>query len=318
MTMNGLLFGKMSESLGRKAFLIFISLLIFFLVVRIPSAVSWGPGPNYRNYSVHATVNVTNAYPEVINITCNNGSTVVLNGGTTKAVSCLVQTRDFNGGNTIFYVNATFYYYLNYSSDPDDNNTHYTTGNCSVNGSYSGYYQNWTCVFDVWYYANNGSWRVNATAWDDYNTSGFNANNASIGALLALNVTEVIDYGTLSVDDTSNSTQANVTNFGNLPINVTVYGFGGDNATTGTGIAMRCEQRNLSISNERYSGSDVGYDSMISITGTAAMVPGVSIAKQIDPAVLMVNSTYWRLHINITDNPFGICNGTVVFSATGA
>jgi len=316
--MNTPLADRMSELLGRKAFLIFVFMLVFFIFIRIPSAVSWGPGSNYRNYSVRTTVNVTNAYPEVINITCNGGSAIVLNGGTTKLVSCLVQTRDYNGGNTISFANATFYYYLNYSSNTDDNNTHYTNSSCSKEGGSSGYYQNWTCVFDVWYYANNGSWRVNATVWDDLNTSGLNANNASIGALLALNVTEVIDYGVLSVDDTSNSTQANVTNFGNLPINVTVYGFGGDNASTGAGIALRCEQRNISISNERYSSTDVDYDSMISITGTAAMVPGVNIAKQTDPATLMINSTYWKLHINITDNPFGICNGTVVFSATGA
>jgi hypothetical protein len=303
---------------GKKVSVIILLCLIIFLVYlynSIPPVLSWGNGSNYKNYSVRSTVNVTNAYPEIINITCNSGASITLTAGSTKTVSCLVQIRDYNGGNTINYVNGTFYYYLNQSSDPDDNNTHYTNATC-INETPNGYYVNWTCAFDVWYYANNGSWRINSTVNDSFGAKDNDYNNATISALLALNVTDLIDFGQLAVTQTSLSIQANVTNFGNRPINVTVYGFGGNDSVAGAGLAMNCTVRNISISNERYDiNASANYDLMTSLTGSPIMIPGIKIEKQTLPDVYAFNSTYWRLHVNITTNPFGVCNGTVVFSA---
>jgi hypothetical protein len=169
----------------------------------------------------------------------------------------------------------------------------------------------------MWYYANNGSWRVNATVNDNYATKDNDYGNASISALLALNVTNLIDFGNLAVTETSPSAiQANVTNLGNVPMNVSVYGYGGNSEAAGAGYAMLCEQRNITISNERYDlNSATLYDSMTPLTGSYVPIPGIKIIKQTQPEVYMVNSTYWRLHVNLTNNPFGICNGTVVFSA---
>lgn len=299
---------------------IFMILFVFFLVFLIFKGIpvtSWGPGTNYKNYSVHTTVNVTNAYPEIINISCNSGQSVILTAGTTKTINCTVKIRDYNGWNDINYVNGTFYYYLNVSSDPDDNNVHYTNTSCSQTSNDGQYIVNWTCSFDAWYYANNGSWRVNATANDSYATKDNDYGNASISALLALNVTSLIDFGNLAVTETSPSAvQANVTNLGNVPMNVSVYGYGGNSEVAGAGYAMLCEQRNITISNERYDlNSATSYDSMIPLTVSYASVSGLKIIKQTQPGAYMVNSTYWRLHVNLTNNPFGICNGTVVFSA---
>ena len=303
---------------GKKVSVIILLCLIIFLVYlynSIPPVLSWGNGSNYKNYSVRSTVNVTNAYPEIINITCNSGASITLTAGSTKTVSCLVQIRDYNGGNTINYVNGTFYYYLNQSSDPDDNNTHYTNATC-INETPNGYYVNWTCAFDVWYYANNGSWRINSTVNDSFGAKDNDYNNATISALLALNVTDLIDFGQLAVTQTSSPIQANVTNFGNRPINVTVYGFGGNDSVAGAGLAMNCSVRNISISNERYDiNASANYDLMTSLTGSPIMIPGIKIEKQTLPDVYAFNSTYWMLHVNITTNPFGVCNGTVVFSA---
>jgi hypothetical protein len=295
---------------------IVLCLFIIYAYNSISPVISWGNGSNYRNYSVRTTVNVTQTYPEILNITCNNQSGITLNAGTTKTVSCLVQIRDYNGGNTISTVNGTFYYRLNESSDPDDNNEHYTNVSCT-NDTANGNYVNWTCSWDVWYYANNGTWRVNATVMDNYNMSVFSYRNATLNALYALNVTPIINFGNMAVGDTIDpSVQANVTNFGNMNISVSVYGFGGENPTSYAGLAMVCEVRNISISNERYDlNSATAYTAMTSVTSTATNITGLKVNQQIDDGSMQINSTYWRLHVNVTTNPFGECNGTVVFSA---
>jgi hypothetical protein len=207
--------------------ILIIILFLLYLYTLFPSVLSWGPGPNYVNYSVRTTVNVTQAYPEIINVTCNSGQSITLNAGTTRNTFCLVQIRDYNGGNTIINVNETFYYYLNQSSDPNDNNTHYTNSTCTANST-SGYYTNWTCAVDLLYYSNNGSWRANVTVIDDNNMTTNDYRNATINALYALNVTDLIDFGNMAVGDTTQDppVQANVTNFGNRNINISLYGFG--------------------------------------------------------------------------------------------
>jgi hypothetical protein len=310
-----------SFELKKKFFSVALLILVIFLIFKGIPVTSWGPGANYRNYSVHTQVNVTNAYPEVLNVTCSGNysgvpsAAITLTAGNTKTVYCLAQVRDYNGGNTVISVNATFYYYSSASSDPDENNTHYTNTSCTMNNS-GGYYSNWTCAFDVWYYANNGTWRANATANDSYSTTNFNYGNATVSALLALNVTSLINFGSLAVTETSQVIQANVTNFGNVPINFSVHGFGGEDPVLYAGLAMICDQRNISISNERYSlnGADT-YDIMTQITGSPVTVNGTTIQKQTIPNTYMINSTYWTLHVNLTTNPFGICNGTVIFAA---
>jgi hypothetical protein len=299
-----------------KIFLISVLFILLFIIIKTGPVLSWGPGNNYRNYSVRTTVDVTNAYPEVLNVSCNNGAAITLNAGTTKTINCTVQIRDYNGGGDINYVNATFYYFLNASSDPLDNNTNYMNASCT-NITADGYYTNWSCSFDAWYYALNGTWRANVTANDTYGAKDNDYGNFSIASLLALNATPVIDFGSMAVTDTSvTSVQANITNLGNRPINVSVYGFGGDSEATGANLAMLCQIRNISLPNERYStDSGAVYAAMTPITAAPVTIPDLTVAKQTLADTYIVNSTYWTLHVNLTTNPFGECNGTVVFSA---
>jgi hypothetical protein len=294
-----------------------LCLSVIYIYNLVPLVLSWGPSANYRNASVRTTVNITQAYPEIINVTCNNGTAITLNPGTTKTASCLVQIRDYNGGNNINSTNGTFYYYLNNSIDPDDNNTHYTNATC-INETPNGYYVNWTCSFDLWYYANNGTWKANITVKDNYNMSVSGSRNATINPLYALNVTQEINFGNMAVGDITGDppVQANITNFGNRDINITVYGFGGEDPGTGAGLAMNCTVRNISISNERYDLSlATQYPSMTPITSSATNITGLKVYQQTNDSQQVINSTYWRLNVNLTNNPFGQCNGTVVFSA---
>ena len=308
-------FSGLGFSAKWKIFLISTLFILLFIIIKTGPVLSWGPGNNYRNYSVRTTVNVTNAYPEILNVSCG-GVAITLNAGTTKTINCTVQIRDYNGGGDINYVNATFYYFLNASSDPLNNNTNYANASCT-NITANGYYTNWSCSFDAWYYALNGTWKANVTANDTYSAKDNDYGNFSIAALLALNATPIIDFGDMAVTDTSaTSVQANVTNFGNVPINVSVYGFGGDTELTGAGTAMLCQIRNISLPNERYSlDSGAVYADMTPITGALVPIPALTVQKQTLPGTYIINSTYWTLHVNLTTNPFGECNGTVVFAA---
>jgi len=250
-------------------------------------------------------------------MSCSNSS-ITLNAGTTKTVSCLVQIRDFNGGDTINNTNMTFYFFQNASSDPNDNNTHYSNSTCSE-GTADGYLVNWTCSVDLWYYAVNGTWRANATVKDDYNLTTHSYTNTTVYPLYALNVTDVINFGDLAVGDTTADAdlkQANVTNLGNMRINVSVYAYAGNDELTGAGYAMFCSVRNITLPNERYSLSAADtYSAMSSITGSTVTIPDLTIQKQTIPSTYVLNTTYWALHVNASSNPFGVCNGTVVFNA---
>jgi len=308
--------------IAKKSVLIIVLMLILCVIYfynLVPIAVGWGNSSNYENYSVRTTVNITDAYPEILNVSCNNGTSITLNPGTDITVLCYVEIQDFNGGGSIESVNGTFYYYLNRSSDPDDNNEHYVNTSCTQNDTSGPYNATWVCAFDVFYYANNGTWIANITVNDSsgLNMTDSDTDNSTIDPLYALNVTPLIDFGNMAVGDTyiAAPPSANVTNFGNMNINISVYGFGGDNETGGSGFAMICEQRNITLPNERYDlSSATAYPAMTRISGVANMT-GLTIPQQTNDSQQQINATYWRLHVNVSTNPFGECNGTVVFAA---
>ena len=280
----------------------------FLLLLALFSAFiqGYGPGPNSRNYSVETRVNITNAKPEVLQVLF--GPAITLTAGGTKTVECNVSVRDYNSdfGN----VNATLFHISSTLSAADNNNTHYTNGSCAQT-VVDGRYANYTCTVPVYYYALNGTWNCTATANDSKGTTGSRTNSTSVNALYAINVSAVIDYGNLSIEDTSENTTANITNFGNVPINVSVYGYGNQ---SNDGLSFVCEFGNISVGMQKYSVNDTAlYAEKYNLTSSQTNMSGLRIEKQTDPAVPSFNTTYWQLYV--PPNPFGLCNGTVVFQA---
>jgi len=79
---------------------------------------------------------------------------------------------------------------------------------------------------------------------------------------------------------------------------------------------MICEIRNITLPNERYAlNTTAQYNVMTSVPSGAQTISGLSMPQRINDSAEVINSTYWRLHVNESTNPFGICNGTVVFAA---
>jgi hypothetical protein len=295
------------------ALLIVVAILFFVVPTSFAANIV---GTNYKNVTVRTSVNITNSNPEVLalvaydtsNVSLNN---ITVNAGALKSISCNASVRDWNGYNDITLVSATLYHITNNSIGPNSNNTHYTNSSCTLNastGTYTGWY---TCTFDLLYYANNGTWTCNVTARDTYSKNGSLTNTTYLYPVYALNITDGIDYGPVAVETFSSDIGANITNFGNMNINITVEGYG---VTRGDGLAMNCTiNGNITVGNEKFATSaGVAYASKNNLTSSAALIPGLMMPKQSNDTQV-INATYWQLYI--PPNPAGNCTGFVIFSA---
>src|SRR3989339_269533 len=275
-------------------------------------------GGNYKNVTVRTYVNITNARPEVLsvyvyqetNYTLRN---ITLSAGSTRIITCNATVRDWNGYNDIAAVNASIWHSTVAYTSPDNNNSHYTNASCTSSGNdgeYLGYY---ICTFNTFYYANNGTWTCNVTAKDYQNKTAFLTNTTTMLPLYALNLTDGIDYGNMQVDDYSSADiLANITNFGNMNINISIEGYG---VTRGDGLAMNCSiNGNISIENERFAlNASSPWDSMTPLTNSSALINDLTMPKQTVSGSQIINTTYWKLYI--PPNPAGNCSGYVLFSA---
>ena len=289
-------------------------LMIFFVALAFFAnfATSYDVGPNYRNVSIGVTVNITDAKPELLSVIIEDPVTLV--AGSTYPVACNATVQDFKGFGNIVNVNATFYHESTTFNGPADNNTHYFNPDCTfVDGD--GFQANYTCVFDVYYYANPDEWTCMVYAENDYGFTDNLSNTTTVNELLALNVTPLIDYGDLAVEDTSTPQEANVTNLGNSDINVSVYGYGD---SPGDGLAMVCDIGDIAVDNQRFSLDELGDFNIdyASLAATPSLIAGLTLQQQTDPNQQVTNQTYWRLYV--PPNPFGVCNGIIVFQAESA
>ncbi|MFC2134927.1 hypothetical protein ACFLTH_09940 [Bacteroidota bacterium] len=303
-------------------FVIAVLMLVSFIVIRAPFIFSASHGPNYENVTVDTRVNITESKSTILGVVIDQGNlTITLNAGLTRLITCNITIRDYNGWNDTTNVNATFWDNTTVGAgDPDDDNNHYSNSSCTRMSNDGQYVSNWDCSFNVWYHANNGSnWVCNATAKDtytnstnNYTDSGYNV--TTINSLYALNVTSLIDYGDMAAGDTSTASEiANITNFGNMDINISLYGWGGNNLsdTTYSGLSFVCEIGNISVENERYSLTDQSWLSMTNLTNESTLIQGLTMPQR--TASEVVNTTFWRLYV--PPAPFGQCNGTIVFAA---
>ena len=150
----------------------------------------------------------------------------------------------------------------------------------------------------------------------------FNRSNdasVTINPVLALTVPNEIDYGNLSVTETSSDIPANISNWGNVPINISVRGWGGtgDYSDAYANLSMICDYGNISIGYERYNITNgSGYDSMTNLTNTSTGIPNFDLPTRTNDNNYDTdtNTTYWKIQIPLTIG--GYCNGTVQFSAT--
>ena len=94
----------------------------------------------------------------------------------------------------------------------------------------------------VAYYANNGSqWTCNFTVMDDNNLTSSKTNQTTISGLIAIETPNELDFGNLSVSQTSADKYLNVTNAGNVDINISVRAFANETGPNDENLSMNCE-----------------------------------------------------------------------------
>lgn len=225
----------------------------------------------------------------------------------TVPVFCNFSVNDTDGVIDIVSANATFYVSGSTPISPDDNSTHYTNSSCIETWNNGIDTKNFTCGFNVYYYANNGTWQCNASAIDTQNAIGIGNDSTVINPLYALNATASIDFGDVPTGSISPEKNITVINLGNIRLNINLSAYA---ITQNDGIAMNCTNANISLNDLRYSKtSGVAFSAMNFMPYSDL---AFNLAKQQTP-VLSQNYTYWR--VNATPPSFGDCRGVIVITA---
>ena len=304
--------------------------ILFTLVVAILFGVIFGVVLDAKevsgatNQTLVARVNVSNTEPNLYNVSISPLA-IDLNPGNTTWINCTGLIQDYNGWDDIAAVNATIYHADYGDGTTFDNNYRYQNLSCDSSCEmYGGSVTNasCSCYFQVEYFAYNGTWGCNMTVADAYGLSdNLDSATATVNPVIGIGIPSEIDYGDMSVTEISPMITANVSNFGNLPINISVRGYGGtDEFLPGAGnYTMLCDINNISIGYHRYSTNFTEiYSKMVNLTNTSTGIPGFDLPIRTDDAQYGndTNSTYWRLEI--PTDVSGVCNGTVQFYASDA
>ena len=323
-------------------------LVILFIFVAILVGVTFTTNyvigsTNITNNTVLARVNVTNTEPNITSVTVSSlpspSGQIDLVANSVVVIVCNATVFDFNGWQDInnASVNGTFYIQsMGVDGDPD-NNFRYRNQSCgscrqaseSASPSTTAYCD---CEFGLQYYTNDSStWRCNITLKDKGGTqksgSELNLTDSEISSavtvnkLLAINTTTLIDYGNLSVTQTSAEIVQNVSNVGNINLNLSLRGYGGDNESVGQNLTMICDFGNITFGYQRYAlGSDnpgVAFGNMRNLTNQTVKT-NLTFPARVDDTTFGwdKNTTFWRLQIPLSVG--GICNGTIIFGAVDA
>ena len=304
--------------------------LLFSLFSFIPNEVFAAIGN--PNANVTTWLKIGNVYPDVIFVELNGGSDITLTPNETTKIWCAAIVRDYNGDNDITGVNATLYHSSYTSDTADDNNYHYTNASCNWQadtGGYGygddGYHSLANCTFDVEYYADPGTWTCNVTARDTMDWTGENWTTQAVNQLLALGVPDLINYTEVNATFVSDEQIANVTNLGNVQINLSLHGYG---VTDGDGKAMECTLGNIAyipVMYEKYNLTDstAVVNSLSEFEATYINLTDSATTKQFNLGYRQEdsyneawNETYWRIYV--PKGVAGTCNGTIVFGAVEA
>ena len=302
-------------------FLLILALFSFFTIIwfGLGFLSLQVAGANVTSDSSFITMNVTNTEPIIYNVTFNTSS-ITLTPGNRTTVNCTASIWDYNSVNDIVVVNATLYDRSASTNDAtDDDNFHYTNRTCNLNSTIGGSNTNasFVCLFGVNYFTNNGSWVCNVTTMDGANISSSNNAELNVETLLAIDVPTTTSYGNTSVNSYTGS-NITVTNVGNVDFNITLLGYGSNDAVTGNETSFLCELGNITITNHRFSYIDTNWSTMTPLNYSSRNLGNITFPQRQNDTDYGPdrNNTIWRVYI--PNSIGGFCNGTVVFNAVQA
>jgi len=291
----------------------------FFITSRIDAEVG-------DNVTVNSEFTVGTSNPTILSISIEGGS-ITLIPNATRTVNCSVILEDFDGDTDLFNVSAVLFdeAFSSYGNG-DDNNDHYTNASCVLDLDYGDIYQAKTnCLFEMEYYANPGTWNCSVSVEDFSAYSDFESNTTTIEQLLAVGLPDTIDYGLINATFVSLEQVANVTNYGNVDLNISLSGYG---SSEGDGSAMVCDYGsigNIPIGFEKYNLTSAfageltlsEFEERYTNLTTSPVVREYSLpARTNDVSNDILNQTYWRIYVPA--GVAGTCNGTILFGGVQA
>ena len=221
----------------------------------------------------------------------------------TVNVLCNSTVADVDGWANITMVNATIWHSSSTEGASDDNNYHYTNSSCSLGTNVSETELPASCSFPMEYYSNSGTWSCKLRAYDGSSEAG-NETNTTVNSLIALNIPNTLDFGSMDLGETSTNDTENETsieNTGNTLIDIQL-----------SGDSMSCTSGSIAVSNIKYSDTDnTEYSSMTALSGTSTTI-NLDVAQRTDGA--SIKDIFWRILIPST-GAGGSCSNTITFTA---
>jgi len=244
-----------------------------------------------------------------------------LTPATTTRITCQGIIEDQEGASSISTIHAAFFHSTSSFGLPDDNNDHYTNSTCHINTSYGNSNQaEINCTFQIEYYARPGSWQCQINATDNYSSSTTSSDSTTVNTLLAIGVNSPMSFGEVELNKVSQETQSNITNYGNVQINLTLSGYG---STPLDGNSMECGAVDIPVDYMKFNLTSSNSSELTmaqfntiyqNLTNTPTTYPLELNSRQDDILNEANKTTYWRVFIPNGINTY--CEGNIVFAAT--
>jgi len=252
-----------------------------------------------------------NSYPTITNINIENPISLI--GGSTKKVWCNGSVRDLDSYTDIYAINASLFFQ---NVTPNHNNNeemHYSNSSCALfNGAADDI--DFSCSFDVEYYANNGTWYCNITVVDSLNSTNSSQQPTYINDLLAIGISpSIISFGGLEpLQISPYDTPINITNYGNVKLDTQLYAYA---LNVDDNVSMVCTIGNITYDYERVSLlQDQNFNLMTPVNNSLNRVYlDLNVSKRSAGSPESKKQVYWKLQIPL--ETAGSCNGKVVFGA---
>jgi len=302
-----------------------ILLVVLFLFLFLsPKTVFAGIGTN--NVTVITNLTVGKSSSVITQISVDQGS-ITLIPNSQKTVNCTAIIEDYDGEEDIKNVTARLFYPSEASYDSlDDNNNHYTNESCRIDTTYGNEFQVLAhCLFDMWYYAGAGSWNCSVVVNDSIPYVSSASNTTIVQPLLALGLPDFIYYGVVNATYVSGENISNITNYGNVKINLSLSGYG---FKENDGNSMNCTLgsiKNISITHEKYNLT-TSHLGDLTLSEFQANYTNLTSAPRVrefnldyrhnDSFNEAWNQTYWRIYVPIGVG--GTCQGNIIFGAVQA
>ena len=287
---------------------VFASLIFSVLVPSINNTIAIaGEG----NVTVRTFLQVGNVYPEILSVTIYGGAQFFdLTPNETTLLDIFVVARDFNGQEDIKNITVRFFDMAvsSYEGSPG-NNFHYRNNSCVINYDYGDIYEvSANCTLNIWYYAHNSTWNATAEVTDNVSWTDRGDDTITITPLLAFVLPDYLDYGLVNATFVSDEKIVNVTNAGNVWLNLSLFGYAYEE---GDGLAMNCTLgylKNISIEYERYNLT-ASNTSVLNLAEFNAWYKNLTSNPVVNPFNLKFrtndthfmtdeyNETYWRIYV---------------------